>query len=234
MKRCIAIMILAVFSFSLLSCSVLKKIEDTPRTITVSGTGTVSAQPDKASIVVSVVTQDWVAKTAADLNAEIMTRVQEAVIAAGVSASNITTTNYNISRQDTWQNGRQIPGRYQVRNSMKIVVHNTELASPVIDTAIAAGANELTSLTFSVKDDAALVRQARTLAVQDAQDTASLLAGASGCKIGQVVSIQENYDTYGAMNRVSNTAFAKLDAATPVSAGNIEVSASVAITYALQ
>ena len=163
-----------------------------------------------------------------------MTRVQEAVIAAGVSASNITTTNYNISRQDTWQNGRQIPGRYQVRNSMKIVVHNTELASPVIDTAIAAGANELTSLTFSVKDDAALVRQARTLAVQDAQDTASLLAGASGCKIGQVVSIQENYDTYGAMNRVSNTAFAKLDAATPVSAGNIEVSASVAITYALQ
>ena len=43
MKRCIAIMILAVFSFSLLSCSVLKKIEDTPRTITVSGTGTVSA-----------------------------------------------------------------------------------------------------------------------------------------------------------------------------------------------
>ena len=48
------------------------------------------------------------------------------------------------------------------------------------------------------------------------------------------MSIQENYDTYGMMNRVSNTAFAKAEAATPVSAGNIEVNASVTITYELQ
>jgi uncharacterized protein len=236
MKKLIesAFILLAVYAF--FSCAINKPAE-TPRTITVSGTGTVNAEPNQASIVVSVVTQEWVAKTAADENAAAMTKVRDAIIAAGIKAGDITTTDYNISRQDTWANGRSWPGRYQVRNSLTIVIHDTSLASTVIDTAVAAGANELTSLTFSVSDSAALVRQARTLAVQQAQDAASLLAGASGCKIGQALSIQENNNS-GArtMNRMYKTeaAFGAADTATPVSEGKIEVSSTVTITYTLQ
>ena len=234
MKRFVKITIAALVSFSSLSCSLVKRAEGNQRTITVTGRGIVEAEPDKASVVVSVVTQEWVAKTAADRNAEIMTRVRDALIASGVGANDITTTNYSIHRQESWEGGRQSIGRYQVRNGMNIVVHNTALASDVIDTAIAAGANELTSLTFTVADDTTLVRQARTLAVQQAQETASLLAGASGCKIGEAMTISEESDASGI--RTMNYAPAALSArvATPISSGKIEVSSTVTITYALQ
>ncbi|MCK9170903.1 MAG: SIMPL domain-containing protein [Treponema sp.] len=221
---------------TLFSCTINKSAE-TPRTITVSGKGTVSAEPDQAAIVVSVVTQEWIAKQASDENAVTMAKVRDAVIAAGITPDDIATTDYNINRQDTWVNGRNWPGKYQVRNSLNITIKNTNLASTVIDAAVAAGANELSSLSFSVADTSSFVRQARTLAVQQAQDAASLLAGASGCKIGQVISITENNNS-GArlMTKTFNaeSVMAAGNASTPVSAGKIEVSSNVTITYALQ
>lgn len=234
MKRFIKIIIAAIVLFSSLSCSIVKKSEASSRTITVTGRGVAEAEPDKASVVVSVVTQEWVAKTAADRNAEIMTRVRDALVASGVNANDITTTNYSIHRKESWEGGRQSIGRYQVRNEMKIVVYNTALASDVIDTAISAGANELTSLTFTVADDTALVREARTLAVRQAQETASLLAGATGCKIGDAITIIEESDAgaIGMMNYAPAAMSAKI--AAPISSGKIEVSSTVRITYALQ
>lgn len=236
MKKIFESMVLLIAACMLFSCTVNKPAE-APRTITVNGTGTVSAEPDQASIIVSVVTQEWVAKQAADENAAAMTKVRDAVIAAGIRADDITTTDYSIARQDTWSNGRSWPGKYQVRNSLNITIKNTSLASTVIDTAVAAGANELTSLSFSVADTSSLVRQARMLAVQQAQDAASLLAGASGCKIGQVVSISENNNSGARLlskTFKAEAAMAVADASTPVSAGKIEVSSNVTITYALQ
>lgn len=234
MKRFIKISIAAIVLFSSLSCSLVKRAEGSSRAITVTGRGVVEAEPDKASVVVSVVTQEWVAKTAADRNAEIMTRVRGALVASGVNANDITTTNYSIHRKESWDGGRQSIGRYQVRNEMKIVVYNTALASDVIDTAISAGANELTSLTFTVSDDTSLVRQARTLAVQQAQETASLLAGAAGCKIGEAITIIEESDAGGINMMNYAPAAMSSGAASTLSSGKIEVSSTVTITYALQ
>ena len=234
MKCFIKISIAAIVLFSSLSCSLVKKTEASSRTITVTGRGVVEAEPDKASVVVSVVTQEWVAKTAADRNAEIMTRVRDALVASGVNANDITTTNYSIYRQESWEGGRQSIGRYRVRNEMKIVVHNTALLSDVIDTAISAGASELTSLTFTVADDTALVREARTLAVRQAQETASLLAGAAGCKIGEAITIIEKSDA-GGINMMNYAPEAMNSGiAAPISSGKIEVSSTVTITYTLQ
>ena len=235
MKCFIKISIAAIVLFLSLSCSLVKKAEASSRTITVTGRGVAEAEPDKASIVVSVVTQEWVAKTAADRNAEIMTRVRDALVASGVNANDITTTNYSIYRQESWEGGRQSIGRYRVRNEMKIVVHDIALASDVIDTAISAGANELTSLTFTVADDTALVREARTLAVRQAQETASLLAGASGCKIGEAITIAEESGAGGiSAGYYDAPAAVRTKIATPISSGKIEVSSTVTITYALQ
>lgn len=235
MKQFIKIIIAALVLFSSLSCSLVKKTEDHSRTITVTGRGVAEAEPDKASVVVSVVTQEWVAKTAADRNSEIMTRVRDALVASGVSANDITTTNYSIYRQESWDGGRLSIGRYRVRNEMKIVIHNTALASDVVDTAISAGASELISLTFTVADDTALVREARTKAVRQAQETASLLAGASGCKIGEALTITEERDAGGINTRYYDAAAVSSGGiATPISSGKIEVSSIVTITYALQ
>lgn len=229
MKKLFCIFVSTLF-FS--SCFISQQGKN--RSVTVRGTGIISANPDKATIVISVVTQDWIAKTASDTNAQIATRVQNALQEAGVASKDMTTVDFSIDREESWVNGHQQIGRYRVRNTMKIVLHEIEKASAIVDTAIASGANELNSLTFSVEDNEALIREARIKAVKQAEENASLLAGASGAKIGKVLNIEEFTPSFYAMNSAVEKKYDEASFATPVSAGSIEVTSNVTITYALQ
>lgn len=206
------------------------------RAITTRGAASVSAKPDMARITLSVVTQEWVAKTATESNAVTMDKVFSAVKACGVSEEDISTQGFNIHRQDTYSNGRSYPGRYRVSNSLCVSIRNIDMASAVIDAAVAAGANEMSSLSFSLSDKSALLRQARTMAMQNAQDTAALLAGASGCKLGEVLDIKEGGAAAPAFSARANSAMMMADSAasTPISAGQISVEAEVTVTYALE
>ena len=80
-------------------------------------------------------------------------------------------------------------------------------------------------------DKTTALRQARTLAVQNAQDSAALLAGASGCKVGTVVEITENYSNSSPIMMKAN--IAAIDGATKFEVGSVEVNSSVTIKYNL-
>ena len=80
------------------------------------------------------------------------------------------------------------------------------------------------------------MRQARTLAIQDAQDAASLLAGASGCKITGVKSINEYTPMVSQVNdymMLKNTA-ASEGTSTPIKEGLVNVSSQVNITFTIE
>lgn len=223
-----------VFVSTLFLSSCFISQNEKARSIMVRGTGIVSAKPDKVTIMISVITKDWIAKTASDTNAQIATKVQTALTEAGVATTDITTVDFSIDREESWVNGYQQIGKYRVRNTMKIVLHEIEKASTIVDTAIASGATELNSLTFSVEDNAALIREARIKAVKEAEENASLLAGASGAKIGKVLNIEEFSPSFRTMNTATDMIATEAKIATPVSAGSVEVSSSVTITYALK
>lgn len=239
MKRMMVIVAAAASSVLLASCVVpYQKNAEPPKTITVHGKGTATAVANVASITFTVVTQEWIAKTATDSNAVITKQVYEAIKGAGVGADDISTSDINIYRQDTYANGRSFPGRYRVSNNIVVRIRNVNKASEVIDAAVAAGANEISGLTFSIGDRTAMLREARTKAIKDAEETAALLAGASGCKIGEVMMIREGdgmgdsplRGTAGTVNEM-----AKADiAATPVKAGEVTVTSSVTVMYLLQ
>lgn len=214
------------------ACTISKAPENT-RSITVTGTGSVKAEPDQAELVLSVNTYNWIAKNGATDNAVIMARVLDAVKAAGITEKDLKTTDYSISQENRWQDGRQITGRYIITNRLNVLVHDISKVSDILDAAVAAGANEVTSISFEIADSAGAARQARTLAVQQAQDSASLLAGAGGCKLGKVLSIIEES---GSQPRIANALLKSAggDAATPINAGKVEVSSTVTVTYALQ
>lgn len=222
---------LVFMCFCFISC--YKKIEDDK--ITVTGVGTVTVQPDKASIIVSVITEDINVKHASDANANTMNTVYEAVVKAGIEPHQITTTNYNIRRLDSWSNNLAQNGQYQVRNSMKIVVFDMDNISNIIDTAIGAGANELNSLTFTLKDNETVVHEAQVLAVNNAKQKADIIAQAGNRSVDKVLTIVEHNDgLYAPQMMVSNASFDSSFASTPLSAGNVTVSASVTITYKLK
>lgn len=229
MKKIKSAIILCLVSMLLLASCTIKREQEQLRTITVNGHGTVSVLPDRATMVFAVITQNWIAQTAVQENSRIMSNVIQALRAAGIRESDITTSGYTVNQQGSWNNGVFTPGRYRADNTVTVITQHIDSASSLIDAAVGAGATSLTSLSFSASDTETALRQARALAVQDAQNAAALFAGASGCAVGNVIELLENTE-----DSFSNASLTSKTDSTPVSSGYINVTSSITVKYALQ
>ena len=212
------------------SCTV-NKPEEKVRTITVSGTGIVTLPADQLTVRFLVRTSEWNVNLARDKNAEITTKVIDKIKESGVLEGDITTVDYRISQD----NSNSYPGKYTVVNYVQVLIRDLSNAGIVIDNAVANGANGLTSFSYSATENPNSLREARTLAVQNAQDAAALIAGASGCKVADVLDIQEGYNP-SSYTRASNSAMLKAvgnSYTTPIEAGNVEITSTVTITFSL-
>ena len=229
-KKSLSILIAAGALILVSSCTINKPQEQV-RKITVTGRGVVSLPAEQLSVRFLVRTNEWNVNVARDKNAEITTKVIEKIKEAGVSSDDITTVDYRI----TQDNSNSYPGKYTVVNYIKVLIRDLNNAGNVIDNAVANGANGLTSFNYSAKDNPNALREARTLAVQNAQDAASLIAGASGCKIADVLDIQEGYNPSAFTKSFNNISASRAAAeyTTPIEAGNVEVSSTVTITFSL-
>ena len=219
--------LLVSISAAFLSCTVERPAAP-ERSITVSANASVSIKADLVSLKFMVRTQDWNVNKASDKNAEITNKVLEAIKNAGVDPQDITTADYSIY-QDL---SKSYPGQYTVQNSIKVLIRNTELTGKVIDSAVVSGANGLTSFTYLAEDKSTALRQARTQAIQNAQDAANLLAGASGAKVGNVMEITETYASNA--NTAPSSALMLKSNSTPIQEGYVEVESHVTVKYSLE
>ena len=224
------------------SCSI-QQDNYSKRTVSVSGTGSVTVEADTATIILSVITKGKdVAETSAE-NALKMTAVQEAVKAKGIQKECISTQNYSVFQESHYDNksGKQVYDDYRVTNQIKILVKKIGMAGEIIDLALKSGANQLSSLTYGVTDTEIAKKQARSLAISQAQESANLLAGASGAKLGKVLSISEHSDfSYPRARLMKASAVANADMAleeaapTPISGGSSTITIMVDAVYQLR
>lgn len=215
------------------SCMVTKPMqsEPAPHTITVTGNGSVALKPDLVYLKFLVRTTDWNVSKAVEKNAANSDFVLKALDQLGIASSDVSTFDYSISQD----NSNNYPGQYTVRNTIAVVIRNIDITGSVIDSVIKnnAGANGLTSFKYAVSDKESAIRQARTLAIQNAQDAANLLAGASGCKITGVQTISEFTPGYYENDEVLLKASDRITG-TQIKEGTIGVSSQVTITYLME
>ena len=76
---------------------------------------------------------------------------------------------------------------YNAQNTVTVHTGALDLVGALIDTAIAAGANRVNSLNFSVKDDTKARTEAIAIATRDAHAQADALASALNVKLGKVL-----------------------------------------------
>ncbi len=237
MKKILKSILIIGLGSALLSSCVLgrpAKEEAPVRSITVSGSGSVSVKPDMISIKFVVRNTGWNCPQTAERNAINTTNTINAIKEAGIPASDISTYDYSITQDNT----HSYAGEYTVRNTISVLVRNTDLAGKVIDAAVKnnTGANGVTSFEYLVSDKATALREARTLAIKNAQDAASLLAGASGCKVNGVIEIREDYTSAGRSNDMMFKAVSMDNAAgtpTPIVEGNVTITSNVTVKYEL-
>ena len=237
MKKMVkSILIIGLGTALLSSCMIGRpaKEEAPVRSITVSGTGSVSVKPDMVSIKFVVKQTGWNCPQVAERNAINTTNTINAIKEAGIPESDISTYDYSI----TQDNSHTYAGEYTVRNTIAVIIRNIDLTGKVIDAAVKnnTGANGITSFEYLVSDKATALREARTLAIKNAQDAASLLAGASGCKVNGVLEIREDYTSAGRSNDMLFKAVsmeAGSSTPTPIVEGNVTITSNVTVKYEL-
>ncbi len=221
----------------LMISSMNAQAEEAPRrALTVSGSATVTAKCDTAEIYLTVETESANVKTASRENAQTMTAVKNAVIAAGADATKIETQDYNVYPQQTYDSKGKLKARtYKCTNSMKLVVSDLQKTGSVIDAAVEAGANNIDSVNFSVSQTEVYKDEALQKATADALRKARIMAGTLGRSIVNVISVNENNVTvrpYRIMAaKLSMDANAMNRETTPVEAGDTQMESSVTVVF---
>src|SRR6476659_1046178 len=121
----------------------------TPPQVVVSSHGEVKVTPDRATIQISVQTKGTTAAAAASENATKQAAVIQALRGLGIKDNEISTSDYSVYPEQRYEpNKEPVVVGYNVTNTLSIAVSSLKLVGPVIDAALAKGANMVTSLQF--------------------------------------------------------------------------------------
>ncbi|HEY0301004.1 MAG TPA: SIMPL domain-containing protein [Rhizomicrobium sp.] len=205
--------------------------------ISVSGQGTANGVPDQAQLSAGVATVAKTADAALAENARKMNAVFAALARLGVPDKAIQTSNFSVSPQ--YENNPRNDGEparivgYQVSNQVDVLLTDTKKLGPAIDALVGAGANQINSVSFTIRDAEALLDKARKAAVADARKRAATYAGAAGVSLGGVISIQENGGFEPPRPMMAMAGFRDKDS-TPTAAGEQSVTANVSLVFELK
>lgn len=226
-------------SIVILATACVCAADESPATVRVSGTATLSAPPDQAVIDIGIVSESEDADRAAQENAKKV----DAVIAAlrkvlGSDAdSKLRTVSYSLQpRYAPYRQGvpQRIDG-YTATNVVQVKSDDLKGVGRLIDVAIESGANRVQQLRFILKDDQPLRAQALREATLRARQRAESIASALDQRVARVISVEEGLRSSIPMRnhqpQLMQAKFAEAD--TAVLAGNIEVRESVTYTIEL-
>jgi len=206
------------------------------RTIEVDGSGETRTSPDTADLDLAINTQAKTAEEAAASNAALATKVIDALKAKLGDKGKITTGGYSLDAQyDQRPNARSetIVG-YIAQNSVTIHTGALDLVGALIDSAIAAGANRVNSLNFSVENNISARKEAIAIATRDAHAQAEALASALGVKLGKVLKATTVSEARPIPMRMGRAMAMSAKVATPVEPGEVTVPATVSLTFEIE
>ena len=210
-----------------------------PRTLNVSGNGTVYLTPDIAYITIGVHTEDPNLATGVSKNNTQAQGLVDALKNAGIAAKDIQTSNfsvyYNSSQSIDKATGQPITGGYYaVDNTVNVTVRDLSHLGNVLNTAVGAGANNINSINFDVADKTAAMEQARQKAMANANSLASELAKTAGVNLGEIQAISYSDNSPQPYYGMGGGGAAAPNASVPIQPGQTQISVTVSVTYALK
>jgi uncharacterized protein len=240
MKRTLTIILTGILLIaSLAACSTAAPVQVSTSpvipSLSATGLGEVYVAPDIAYINIGVHTQAPDISTAMSDNSTQAQKVSDALIALGVDAKDIQTTNFNVYPMNTYDTMGQVSGTYySVDNTVYVTVRDLTSLGKLLDAVVSSGANNINGITFDIQNKDAAIAQARDLAIKDAQAQAAAIAKSAGVTLGQIQNISIStsnsatpvYDGKGGAVMNSNNV--------PVSAGQMLIQVNAYVTYEIK
>jgi len=211
-------------------------------TFQVRGEGKVYAVPDTAEIYFSVITEGETTELALDQNSKKMDQVINHLKEKGIADKDLKTASFNIRPIYVYETNprtntrERVLSSYEVSNRVEVKIRDLGQVSSIIDGAIRSGANNVSRLEFLIDDEKELKKQAREIAVKEAEERAKELASVLGVKIGRIISFSENDDYYyhPIFREVADMAMEGGIPEVPVEPGENEITVQVSIEYEIK
>lgn len=208
---------------------------EAPRQISVSGTGRVDLAPDMATVRIGVTHQDEDAAAALQQTSDAVAAMLARLTELGIAPRDVQTAGLSLNpvwRDRPEQQGQPMPWGFEASNVVSLRLRDIAALGEVLDALVADGANRLDGVSFGLQDPEASMDEARRLAVADARRKATLFAEAAGVALGKVIDLTE---TGMATPRPQMMEMAAMRAdSVPVAAGEVGITASVQMTFALE
>jgi len=203
----------------------------------VSGEGKVTVTPDIATLNVGITAQAASVAEAQSQAAEAMNRVMTALTDNGVAKKDIQTQHFSIEQVTRWDEEKQqeVVVGYRVTNMVTAKIREIDKTGSIIDAVAAAGGDytRINNLSFSVDDPTPYYEEARQEAMADARAKAEQLAELSGVELGKPTYISENTPIFPIYPYRAYEAAAPAPMPTPISPGEVEISLTVQVVYAI-
>ncbi|MCS7109831.1 MAG: SIMPL domain-containing protein, partial [Candidatus Micrarchaeota archaeon] len=177
------------------------------------------------------------AEEAKNLNAQLYDAILTALIKSGVDRSNIETRGFSIYPEYNWiENQGLILKGYVVTNSFKVSISNINEAGKIVD-AIVDNGGLIDSIIYELSDEKLNKYKSEVLsaASKDARIKAEATLKGLGKELGDIISVstlEYNFIPYPIF-RGSDGVPAK-ESITNLPPANLEVSASVSVTYKIK
>ena len=203
--------------------------------IWVTGQGKVSVVPDIVSLRLGIEAQAATVAEAQAQAAEAMNEVMDALADNGIAEKDIQTQYYNIYPVRRWDNGKETLIGYRVTNMVTVKIREVADTGAIIDAVVSAGGDyiRINSIGFSIDDPSAYYEEAREKAMADAKAKAEQLAELAGVTLGKPTYISEGGIQVPYPRVMMETAMAAPAPETPISPGEMEVSLTVQVVYAI-
>ena len=195
----VAVVFVVIFSTYLL-VGINQKLNTatTTNTVSFSGEGKVLAKPDVAVVSLSILTEAVTSKEAQDANSEKSKKISDFLKNQKIEDKDIKTISYNIYPQYEYPRYGGVPRirGYQVNQTMQVKIRDLDNASKILDGIVAAGTNQVNSLSFEIDEPEKLKAEARANAIADAKKKAGELKDQVGIRLGKIVSFSEGVSGY--------------------------------------
>lgn len=155
----------------------------------VVGTASVKAAPDQAVIAASLVSVDRRASRAFDDNQAKMSAAVSRLEAMGLAKAKITTESLAVT---PILNDKGKVERFTVSRRLRIFQDDLTAISPVLDAIVDSGIEEVSAISFTVRDMDRKYDEALRQALDDCRSKAQLMTQAMGIRIVGIRSLSSS------------------------------------------
>ena len=184
------------FAFMLVlftSCNT--KVQENQDSVSVSGIGTVLAQPDMVLMNVAFSHTAPTTKEAKTALEQTVQQILKILQDENVEDKFMKTIALNYDVEYDYRSGRRIRVGQRAQQTIVVTVNDMinkpERFSSILDKITAINKIEVQNINFDIENKVELFKQSRELAYQKAFDKANQYASLSGRKIGKVLNISE-------------------------------------------